>query len=104
MTTHLDNKMQNDHYDHWQQKWLTVNGEVRLPACGSRSSKTTTNLKKVDCLKCLKTKSFRNKLTTIKEFQKMFDKTAQITHCGDKVTATFHYRDTKAAFRHGTYE
>ena len=62
MTTHLDNRMQNDYFDHWEQKWYTVNGKPRLPACGSRSSKTTTDWKKVDCLKCLKSKKYKELL------------------------------------------
>ena len=66
MTTHLDNKMQNDYFDHWGQKWFTVNGRVRLPACGSHALKTTIDWKKVDCHKCLKTNKYKRMLTKIK--------------------------------------
>jgi hypothetical protein len=77
-----------------------LTGNHGRTACGKRSLLRTGIRKDVNCYSCMKTKRYK----LLKEFQKMFDKTVQITHCRDKVTATFHYRDTKAAFRHGTYE
>lgn len=69
-------------------------------ACGKQSPLRTGIRNEVNCYSCMKTKRYK----LIKEFKKLFDKTVQITHCRDKVIATFHYRDTKAAFRDGTYE
>ena len=68
------------------EKLTHFTGNHGRTACGKQSLLRTGIRKDVNCYSCMKTKRYK----LLKEFQKMFDKTVQITHCRDKVTATFH--------------